>query len=72
MIADIAKTINLSFYGNKKEITHIYSKLFYGNNLPSINTTTEKYNPMWDNDERKILLKVLDECYEIFETSMGK
>ena len=71
MIADIAKTINLSFYGNKKEITYIYSKLFYGNNLPSINTTNKKYIPIWDEEEKQIILRVLKECYRIFEISYG-
>jgi hypothetical protein len=71
MIADIAKTINLSFYGNNKEIVYIYSKLFYGNNLPSINTPNKKYIPIWDEEEKQIILNVLNECYGIFEISYG-
>jgi hypothetical protein len=32
-------------------VDSLYDKLFYGNNLPSINLTEELYEPSWNQDE---------------------
>ena len=69
IIADIAKTIGTSFYGDKDEITHIYDKLFYGNNLPAICEGNEMQPPIWDEKEISIIFKVLEDSYKIFELS---
>jgi hypothetical protein len=34
-----------------RQASHIYEKLFYGNNLPSITPIGEHYSPSWSNDE---------------------
>jgi hypothetical protein len=64
--ADIARTINMPFYGNKIKILSIYNKLFYGNNLSAIRGTGEIYIPHWNDKEIKIILKIVKECYKIF------
>jgi hypothetical protein len=69
--ADIAKTINIPFYGNEKETINIYNKIFYGNNLPSIRGNGEIYIPHWNNDETELILKIVKECYKIFELSIN-
>jgi hypothetical protein len=71
IIADIARTIDVPFHGNKKETIHIYNKLFYGNNLPSIRGNGEIYIPRWNKREIKIILKILKECYKIFELTIN-
>ena len=69
--ADIAETIGITFYGNENKITNIYNKVFYGNNLPSLRGDNEEYIPSWNKKEINILIKVLDDCYKIFEQSYG-
>jgi hypothetical protein len=70
---DIAKTIGATFYGNKKnEIINVYDKIFFGNNLPSVRGDGEEYIPSWNKKEINILIKVLEDCYKIFEQSYGE
>ena len=57
-----------TFYGNDERATHTYDKLFYGNNLPSINTSLHKYTPTWEVDEIGIVEDVMRSGLRLFTT----
>lgn len=38
----------------------IYNKIFYGCNLPSVNTTNEKYVPVWTHEEQQVLQNLFE------------
>lgn len=58
---DLANSVNASFQGNLKDALtdHIYQKLFYGNNLPEINTSGRKYTPEFTEEEYTKLMDIL-------------
>ncbi|MDE5778982.1 MAG: hypothetical protein K2I10_10835 [Lachnospiraceae bacterium] len=58
---DCAYSVNHKFYGDKKKLNHVYSKLFHGLNLPVINTSGEKYIPEFSASEKKEIAHVLKE-----------
>ena len=56
---DLHNTVGKSFVGDREEFDKIYEKLFYGNNLPTINPTGEKYIPSFSEDEIALIKKLL-------------
>jgi hypothetical protein len=67
---DIAKTMNVPFYGNEKEMTDIYNKILLGNNLLPIRKDRDMYLPEWNKEEITSILKLIKECRGIFELSV--
>lgn len=67
IIADALKNTESDFIGDceDEDIDSLYDKLFYGCNLPSYNTSDEKYIPEWTNEEIELLQKVLSQ-YKTF------
>lgn len=63
IVADIAHSNKVPFEGDKKDnLTNcVYDKLFYGNNLPEINTSGRTYVPQFTENEFKRLTAVLVE-----------
>lgn len=72
IINDVYYSINKEFIGNSSEYNIVYDKLFYGNNLPVINHTREKYNPIFSENEveniKKIIKNGLCEIIQLFIT----
>ena len=58
---DCAYSVDQKFYGDKKKLNHVYSKLFYGLNLPAINRSGEKYIPEFSASEKEEIARVLKE-----------
>lgn len=56
---DCAYSVGQKFYGDKKKLNHVYNKLFYGLNLPAVNTSSEKYIPEFSASEKEELIRVL-------------
>lgn len=56
---DLHTSLNQKYLGNDSKLDKIYEKLFYGNNLPTINTTVNKYIPIFTNNEIKQIKNVL-------------
>jgi hypothetical protein len=67
IIADLAYSVDEEFYGDKDEngVLNIYNKLFYGSNLPAVNTGKEHFVPEWDAEELEILTKVIGDAWRI-------
>lgn len=61
IIGDLADSMGVPYEGNKKDaITNsIYNKLFYGNNLPTINTSDRIYTPQFTSEEYDRLSVIL-------------
>ena len=61
IIDDLANSIGIPFEGNKKDglTNSIYDKLFYGNNLPAINTSNRIYTPQFTSEEFVRLTTIL-------------
>lgn len=71
IISDIAHSINEHFYGDNDDVNGIYTKLFYGNNLPCMNTSGEEYIPVWDTEELEQLHKVFESGIHILSEKCG-
>jgi len=67
MIGDMANSLNISFYGNKrtKHVDKLYDKLFYGCNPPSLRGNGEIYVPKFTKKEIRILRKVVKDGLRI-------
>lgn len=61
LIDDLAKSFDMPFLGQERteQIDTIYDKLFFGNNLPAINTSGECYIPIFTKAEQKKLDEIL-------------
>ena len=57
---DCAYSVEQKFYGDKKKLNHVYSKLFYGLNLSAINRSGKKYIPKFSAAEKKEIAHVLN------------
>lgn len=68
---DIARSVNEDFYGNKKELNDLYSKLFYGCNLQIINTSNKKYIPEWSEEERTFIDNIMINGINIVKKSFN-
>ena len=64
--SDLAYSANDMFCGDTEEYISIYDKLFYGSNLPSINSSQDKYSPTWDISEIKMLKSVIQSGLHLF------
>lgn len=62
---DCAYSVGQMFYGDKKKLNHIYSKLFYGNNISVINKGGDKYKPVFSVSEKNKLIHVFKEGMQI-------
>lgn len=58
---DCAYSVGWKFNGDKKKRNHVYSKLFYGLNLPAINTSGKQYIPEFSASEKQEIAYVLNE-----------
>lgn len=56
---DLHNSISEDFIGATEEFDEIYDKLFYGNNLSTINVTNKKYIPTFTDHEIEQIKKVL-------------
>jgi len=72
IVIDLAATLKLDFIGNDDEYDDVYSKLFAGNNLPTINTSGKEYIPMWSEEEVLQLKQVIGRGVIMFAQCFGE
>lgn len=53
IVADMVNSLGEAFYGNddSEEVSVVYNKLFYGNNIEAIRGNGEEYIPIWTEEE---------------------
>lgn len=61
IVTDITKTFNTNIHEDEAFGT-IYDKLFYGENLSTINQSNNTYHPIFENEEIEVLKKYIEEC----------
>jgi hypothetical protein len=66
LLADMSVSIGSNFDPDKTKTRKIYSKLFWGNNLPVVTPTGKHYNPLWPGRESRIIQHVLREGLSMF------
>lgn len=67
LFQDIASSAGDTKYDSDRSSSDkIYSKLFYGNNLPAITPPGKSYEPLWTKDEVKIMHEMLAYGLEMF------
>lgn len=64
---DLAGSVKTSFLGDLKDdlTDQIYDKLFYGNNLPEINTSGKIYTPQFTEEEWQKLKDILTDAISV-------
>lgn len=62
IIEDISESVKITFYKRTNISERIYRKLFYGNNLKSINISGKEYIPEWSDEELKTLKNILEQA----------
>jgi len=55
MIGDAAYSLEISFYGDWKEMTPIYERVFYGTNPSALRKDGEYFTPTWTDVDLKVL-----------------
>lgn len=73
LIDDIANSLSVPFLGQRRteQIDKIYDKLFFGNNLPAINTSGKTYTPVFTKAERKKLDEILRDGLLVVEHALS-
>lgn len=70
-IGDIAKSAGLNFCGDTNELTYLYNKLFYGNNLPVLRGVDgELYTPKLEDQELMQLNLLIEDGLRILEVCL--
>jgi len=71
-VTDLAATFGIEYIGNERMYTNIYEKLFYGNNLPTINTSGRTYISKWTEGELLALKEIIDIGVNLFAESFER
>jgi hypothetical protein len=66
LFADLAASTGAVFEPDSERTRHVYDKLFWGNNLPSVTPPGERYVPRWSAAERRIVRQVLGAGLALF------
>jgi hypothetical protein len=66
LFADISESVNGDFDSNQEQTQKIYSKLFWGNNLPALTPEGRFYIPLWSGRELEIIHEVLKQGLLMF------
>jgi hypothetical protein len=67
IVSDATYSTKNNFLGDSKNLTSIYEKLFCGNNLPAINKSENRYEPVWNSQEIAEISNVLNDIVHFFE-----
>lgn len=61
LFSDIAQSVHQPFSGDARDekTQNVYNKLFYGCNLPAMRQGGPLYHPVWSDEERILLQKIL-------------
>lgn len=59
IFCDFCNSMEEKFIGNDNQFDEIYDKIFYGNNLPTINKSDKIYIPIFSDEEILIIKKIL-------------
>lgn len=62
IVDDISESVKKVIYKRTDISERIYEKLFYGNNLKSINTSGREYVPKWSDEELEVLKNILKQA----------
>ena len=62
IVDDISESVKKSIYKRTDISERIYEKVFYGNNLKSINTSGREYVPKWSDEELEVLKNILKQA----------
>ena len=57
--ADVSRSLGGGFDADRERTQKIYSKIFYGNNLPAITPEGEHYIPRWSNREKRVIREIM-------------
>ena len=73
IITDVASTLNKKFLGDvrNEDINDLYNKLFCGCNLPAIKGDAEDFVPSWVVEERKLLIKIINDGLNILMNALN-
>ena len=66
LLTDISLTVGGRFDPDKAKTRKIYSKLFWGSNLPAVTPIGRQYTPLWPGRESRIIRKVMREGFAMF------
>ena len=66
---DLAYSENRAFLGESRstDVSAVYDKLFWGNNLPSLRREGARFEPEWSLEELAILRTIVSDIVEIIE-----
>ena len=65
------KELKEALESQDKAINQIYNKLFYGCNLPAMKESEPDFMPKWTDDEKKLLLKIINNGLNILTESLN-
>lgn len=70
LFSDVSRSINGDFDADRDRTRKITTKLFWGNNWPSVTPEGECYIPLWSRNEKTIIREVLLQGLQMFRNSI--
>jgi hypothetical protein len=66
LFGDLSTSVNGDFDRDRKRTQHIYEKLFWGTNLPSVTPPGKQYTPLWSDEELLVMREILTKGLLLF------
>ncbi len=70
IIDDLSKSVGMKFIGDCNGYTNLYSKFVYGSNIPSLNTSEEKYVPSFSKEELLEIQSIKNDMIRILKAAL--
>jgi len=70
LFMDVSASVGGSFNADSERTEHIYAKLFWGNNLPSVTPRGKRYTPVWRAHEVRLIRRTLGHGLELMRQSL--
>ncbi len=72
LFTDVSRSTGGNFDIDRDFTKMIYSKLFWGNNLPAVTPEGKCYIPVWSRNEKKIIREVMSQGLKMFRNSIKR
>lgn len=70
LFGDLSASVNGDFDRDRKRTQHVYEKLFWGTNLPSVTPPGKYYTPLWSDEELLLMREILTNGLMLFRKSV--
>ena len=66
LFGDLSASVKGDFDSDRTRTQHVYEKLFWGTNLPSVTPPGKHYTPLWNDEELRVMREILTNGLMLF------